>query len=98
MNRSRRAQKTVGSTLLLLGALQFGALPVLAHGKDKACHGVWTACKKAGKKGDALKSCVESIKGGGTVDGVTVGEKDLSSCTASASKQPTTQPSAASGT
>jgi hypothetical protein len=72
-----------GIITLGLAAALFAAGPVFAHSTgDHACKHVWEACKKAGKKGKDLKACVDSIKGGGTVEGVTVDADVAKNCAA----------------
>ena len=55
------------------------------HGNN-ACKPVKEACEKAGKKKKEAWACVKTIKGGGTVDGVTVSDTDLAACKASPAK------------
>ena len=72
-------RKLTSQTLIAVALVAFIGAPSWAA-KNKACAGVWKACKSAGKKKKDLKACVETIKGGGTVDGVTVSDADLKSC------------------
>jgi hypothetical protein len=67
--------------IVLALSSSFFAAPAMAHNKgDHACKKVWEACKKAGKKGKDMKGCVESIKGGGTVEGVQVDPEAAKAC------------------
>ena len=61
--------------VLALALTSFGAQ---AKG---TCKNVEKACKAAGhKKKKDLKTCADSIKGGGTVEGVTVDQADVDAC------------------
>ncbi len=48
----------------------------MAFAKGGPCKEVREACRAAGKKGMEVKSCVKTIKGGGTVEGVSVEASD----------------------
>ena len=81
-------KKIMGCSLLVL-TMAVGANSVFAHDGHKACRAVWKACVKAGKKGKDAKACVETIKSGGSVDGVTVSDADLNACKAASEKKQT---------
>jgi hypothetical protein len=62
----------------------------VARGKVRAadpCTGVRKACATANNSDkDKTTACIETIKGGGTVDEVNPASNDVASCQASASK------------
>ena len=53
------------------------------HGGGRGpCAPLWKACTAAGKKGPDTKSCIETLKSGGTVEGVTASDTDVAACKA----------------
>jgi hypothetical protein len=72
-----KKQFATGSVIALVALFSSVAM---AHGKGKGgpCAPVWKAC--AAKDKASAKTCTETIKGGGTVEGVTVADADLKAC------------------
>ncbi len=50
------------------------------HHEQGPCAPVWQACKKIEKGHDAVMKCVQTVKGGGSVEGVTIPEDALKAC------------------
>lgn len=77
-------KKLINYSLIVvaIAALSTSALAHKNHrgGKSSPCAAVWKACTNAGKTGDDAKSCLKTIKEGGTVEGVTVSESDVKTC------------------
>lgn len=72
-------RKVLGSVIVITCTI--GMSKAFAHGGHKACAPIWKACSKANKGNkDAIKQCMETIKGGGTVPNVTVSEADATAC------------------
>ena len=64
-------------------ALALTSVGASAHGKGGACKKIEKACKAGGhKKHKDMKACVDSVKNGGMVDGVTADQADIDACKA----------------
>jgi hypothetical protein len=74
-------KKSIIGSCLTVAIMAMSIAPAMAHDHGP-CGPVFKACVAKTGKGKEAWSCVKTIKGGGTVEGVTVSDADQKACAA----------------